>query len=131
MAVKITLKQLNELGACGDQRKLFEETFGEEVSFKAKAQAVETAIKMADRFDFDWASDCLLEGVYQKAYEEARAPLLKAYEEARAPLLKAYEEARAPLWKAYLEAKAPLLKAYKEARAKLFAEIYFEQESKG
>jgi hypothetical protein len=117
--VKITLKQLKDLDACEEQLELFEDTFGEEVSFKTEAQAVNIAVKMALKFDFEWASGNLLKGDYRKAYDEAEAPLLKAYEEAEAPLLKAYKEARAPLWKAYDEAEAPLWKAYKEARAPL------------
>ena len=120
MAVKITLKQLNELGACENQLKLFEETFGEEAIFKTKAQAVETAIKMARKFDFEWAAIKLLSRGYRKDYQETKAPLWEAYLEAKAPLRKAYKEAI-----------APLQQAYEEAIAKLFAELYFKQEPKG
>ncbi len=139
--VKITLNQLKGLDACEEQLKLFEETFGEEVSFKTKAQAVKVAVKMAHKFDFDWASDNLLKGDCLKVYLEALAPFLKAYNEAEAPLLKAYNEAKATLLKVYLEALAPFLKAYEEAEAPLweayeeaiakkFAECYFDQEQK-
>jgi hypothetical protein len=127
--VKITLKQLKNLDACEDQLKLFEEVFGESVSFKTKAQAIKVAVKVAQKFDFEgWASANLLKGGYRKAYWEAEAPLLKAYEEAVAPLWEAYQEAKAPLLKAYNEAVAPLWEAYQEALAKEFAKCYFDQE---
>ena len=139
MTVTITLKQLKSLDACEDQLNLFEEVFGESVSFKTKAQATKVAVKTAHKFDFGWASDNLLGGVYRKAYLEAEAPLLEAYEEAEAPLWEAYMEAKAPLWEAHLEAIAPLLEAYEEAEAPLwkayneaiakeFAKCYFDQE---
>jgi division protein CdvB (Snf7/Vps24/ESCRT-III family) len=115
--VTITLKQLKGLYACEDQLNLFEEVFGESVSFKTKSQAVKVAVKMANKFDFNWASENLLEGDYRKAYEEAIAPSWEAYEEAEAPLLEAYKEA-----------EAPLLEAYDEAIAKEFAKCYFDQE---
>ena len=124
-AVKITLNQLKGLNACEEQLKLFEETFGEEVSFKTKAQAVKVAVKMAHKFDFYWASDNLLKGDCLEVYLEALAPFLKAYNEAEAPLLKAYNEAKAPFLKAYNEAEAPLLKAYNEAKATLL-KVYLE-----
>ena len=82
--VKIILNQLKGLGACKEQLKLFEDTFGEEVSFKTKAQAVKVAVKMVNKFEFRWASDNLLGGAYRKAYEETIAPLYEAYEEALA-----------------------------------------------
>ena len=123
--VTITLDQLKSLNACEEQLKLFEEVFGDTVSFKTEAQATKVAVKMAHKFDFGWASDNLLKGGYRKAHEEAEASLYKAYEEAREPLLKAYEEAVATLWKAYKEAEAPLYKAYKEAEAPLY-EAYEE-----
>ena len=148
--VTITLNQLKGLDACEDQLKLFEEVFGDTVSFKTKAQAVKVAVKVAHKFDFDWASDNLLKGVYRKAYWEAEAsleedyyeavdPFWKAYREARDPLWNAYEVAKAPLredyWeaisplsKAYDEAKAPLYKDYEVAIAKEFAKCYFDQE---
>ena len=137
--VKITLNRLKGLDACKEQLKLFEDTFGKEVSFKTKAQAVKVAVKMAHKFDFVWASRNLLRGGYLKSYNEAEAHLWEAYEEVKAPLWEAYKEAEAHLWEAYEEAKAPLREAYyeavaplreayKEALAKEFAECYFEQE---
>lgn len=106
MTVKITLKQLKQADACEDQLKLFKETFGEEVGFKTKAQAIKTASKMAHKFNLNWASLNLLSEDYRKAYEEAVVPL----------------------WETYLEAEAPLMKVYREALAKEFAKCYFNQE---
>ena len=127
--VKITLKQLKNLDACEDQLKLFEKVFGESVSFKTEAQAVKVAVKVAQKFDFEWwASHKLLKGDYRKAYYEALTPLYKAYMEAEAPLWKVYLEAIPPFEEAYLEAEAPLRKTYKEAIAKEFAKCYFDQE---
>ena len=116
MTVTVTLKQLKNLDACEDQLKLFEEVFGDTVSFKTKAQAVKVAVNMAQKFDFGWASDNLLKGGYRKAYWEAEAPLWEAHLEAILPLGKTYWEAEAPLWK-----------AYQEALAKEFAKCYFDQ----
>ena len=114
--VILTLKQLKELKACGNQTKLFKKVFGESVSFNSKKEAIKVAIKMAHKFHFNWASYNLLQGYYRKAYKEARVLLREAY------------------WKevAYLEkdcykARAPLLEAYKEAIAKEFAKCYFDQ----
>ena len=137
--VSITLEQLESKDACREQVELFSKMFGSSVSFKTKEEAVKVAVKVFDKFNFNWATDNLLNSNNRKAYWEATAPLWKAYMEAKAPLgeaymeaeallWKAYEEAKAPLWKAYREAKTPLLKAYEEARAPLW-EAYREARS--
>ena len=133
----ITVKQLKAKDACEDQVQLFQETFGDTLELKSKDQALKLAKVMAQEFDFDWASEELLNDfeAYKeakaplwKAYKEAEAPLWNAYKEAKAPLVKAYEEAGVPLWKAYKEAEAPLWAACKEAMAQLFAQMYWDQE---
>jgi len=138
----ITYQILEAKGACESQVSLFKELF-------LKGLTVETALSVADKFDFSWAAEALLSEEGRKAYDEAEAPLREAYEEAEAPLWKAYQEAKAslwepydeaeaslwkayrevmePLWKAYDEAEAPLRKVYKEACAKLFAELYLKE----
>jgi hypothetical protein len=144
--MKLNVKTLIEAKACAPQVKLFKELFpdGAEVS-------EETAISVANKFDWDWAASNLLSASGREVYEEAEAPILKAYEEAEAPLLKAYKEAIAPLWedykeaiapllkayeeaeapllKAYEEAEAPLLKAYREAKAQIFVRLYIKENS--
>ena len=111
----ITVKQLKAKDACEDQVQLFQETFGDTLELKSKDQALKLAKVMAQEFDFEWASENLLNDF--KAYGEAEVTLYEAYGEAIAPSYRAYEEAIAPLWEAYMEAKA-----------QLFAEMYWEQE---
>jgi hypothetical protein len=144
----ITYQMLKAKGACETQVALFKELFP-----NGAPLTVETALSVANKFDWDWAisnllskegkaayeeAEALLLAAYEEAkapllaaYEEAEALLLAAYEEAKAPLLAAYEEARVPLWAAYKEARAPLLAAYKEAKAKLFAELYIKENTCG
>ena len=97
----ITLKQLRRAGACEPQVQLFKTTFGQSAEVN-----LETALKMAQKFDWNWAAANLLPAPAWKAYEEAMAPAWKAYDEARAQASKAYKEATAPAWKAYEEARA-------------------------
>jgi hypothetical protein len=146
MPKPINAQLLKKLEACFPQVELFEKIFGEEDA----PLSVETAVKRASDFDWDWAAMNLLSEenreTYEEAkahllktykeakahllktYEKAKAPLRKTYEEAKAPLLKTYKEAKAPLRKTYEEAKAPLLKTYKEAKAQTFAELYLTQQ---
>ena len=110
----ITAEMLNASGVCGDQLKLFQETFGEEVEVNLTnaRKALEAGL------DVSWCATFLSQPL-RKAYEEAEAPLRKAYQDAVATLWKAYQEAVAPLSKAYDEAVAPLSKAHDEAVATL------------
>jgi 6-phosphofructokinase len=52
---KITTAKLRERNACLDQIALFKRLFGSEV-----VVTVELAVKHADDFDFEWATDNLL-----------------------------------------------------------------------
>jgi hypothetical protein len=107
----ITYKMLKAKGACESQASLFKELFP-----NGAPLSVETAVSVADKFDWDWAAINLLTQEGKGAYQEAVAPLCKAY-----------QEAKEPLWKAYQEALAPLYKAYQEAVAPLFAEICIKE----
>ena len=131
----VDLLERHDRRACNDQILLFRKLFPD-----GAPMTVETAVSVAERFDWVWAATNLLSTSGRKAYEEAEAPLLKAYREAKAPFLKAYEEAvatlwkayeeaKAPLWKAYEEAEAPFLKAYEEAKARTFAKIFIGENS--
>ena len=104
----ITAERLAALGACKQQVNLFRQMFPDGAPLTA-----ETALNVADKFNWDWAAKGLLPPAALKAYEEATAPAGKAYEEATAPAGKAYEEA-----------KATARKAYEEAKAVAFAEAY-------
>ena len=97
----ITLKQLRRKGACEPQVQLFKTTFGQSAEV-----TIETALKMADKFDWTWAAKKLLPAPAWKAFSEARAQAWKAYEEATATAEKAYEETLATAEKAYDEARA-------------------------
>ena len=121
----ITVKQLKDKKACECQVQLFQDTFGDTLELKSKDHALKLAKVMAQGFDFDWASENLLNDF--KSYDEAIVPFYKAILEAMAPLWKACEEAGVPLYKAYLEDGAPLYEAYKEEKAQLFAEMYWDQ----
>ena len=108
--MKITLSQLINADACEGQRKLFEQTFGQEVEVTE-----EICAKYAQKFDFIWASENLLNDNQRKAYDEAVAPHENAYDEAMAPHEKAYREAVDSHEKAYFKACASYQKAYNKA----------------
>ena len=142
----ITYEMLKAKDACESQVSLFKELFP-----KGASLSVETAVSVADKFDWGWAARNLLSGSGYKAYQEAKKPLYKAYleavepldkayleaiepldkayKEAVATLYKAYQEAKKPLYKAYKEAETPLYKAYLEAIATLFTKIYIKEQT--
>ena len=86
----ITLKMLQDAGACHDQVVLFRKHFGRSVDVTR-----ERCVEFADVFDWDWAARRLLSAPALAAYDAARAPALAAYHAARAPALAAYHAARA------------------------------------
>ena len=108
--MKITLKQLKDARACEDQRKLFEQTFGQSVEVTE-----ELCRTYAQKFDFSWASVRLLNDNQRKAYDEACASYQKAFYKAIAPHEKAYREAVDSHEKAYFKACASYQKAYNKA----------------
>ena len=113
--MKITPEMLRDLKACESQYRLFVELFPDGVEITE-----ELCVKHAHDFDFEWASQNLLNSSRLGAYEEAIAPHRRAYSEAVALHWKAYEEAIAPHRRAYSEAVALHWKPREEAMARNF-----------
>jgi len=119
----ITLKQLQDAGACEEQQKLFKQAFGEQVEI---SEAL--AVQYAKVFNWEWAAEHLLSVLGRKAYREAVAAAVKAYHEAVVTAAKTYCEAEATAAKAYDEAVAAAWKTYREARAIAFYRAYVEEQ---
>jgi len=128
----ITLKQLQDAGACEEQQKLFKQAFGEQVEI---SEAL--AVQYAKVFNWEWAAEHLLSVLGRKAYREAEATAWKTYCEAEAaawktyceaeaPAAKAYDEAVVAAYTAYREAVAAAWKTYREAKAIAFYRAYVE-----
>ena len=91
--MKITVKQLRDLGACAEQVEMFECLFG------ASVEVTEAlCVKHAQDFGvgaWDWAAGHLLSPSARAEYEAAVAPARAEYEAARAPAWAEYGAARA------------------------------------
>ncbi len=98
----LTLQQLIEKNACSEQVKLFKTMFGESVIITESL-----FLSVADKFDWDWASDNLLDERQRKLYNESRSAALKLYNESISAALKLYNESMAPAEKLYDESMAP------------------------
>lgn len=121
---EIALGQLE--GACSEQVELFEEIFGNKVSFMSLKEAKNIAKKYAFSFDFDWAAQNLLNDEGWKAYQEAEAFLWKFHQESATPHIETHAEAKS--LKVYQEAIGLIWKEYAKAKAELFAELYYNQD---
>ena len=110
----ITTKLLKSKGACADQIRLFAKLFP-----AGAPLTVETAVSVADKFNWDWAAEKLLSADGCNAYHAATKPARDAYDAAIKPALDAY----------YAAIK-PARDAYSAARATAFAEIYISENTK-
>ena len=124
----LTEADLRSKNACHLQLKLFIKTFPNGVTLRSEAQAIRLAKSMADKFDFEWAAEKLLDAPAEAACRKAVAPARAAYEKAADTAWVAYEEAKATAWAAYKEAKAAAWAAYREVRASALA-AYREAEA--
>ena len=94
----INANRLAELGACEPEIDRFLEIFGDDDA----PLTVETAVKYAADFNWNWAAENLL----------------------TPSLWRTYQEAEIPLWRIYLETNATPWHALQEVRAYLFASLY-------
>jgi hypothetical protein len=106
--MKITLKQLRRAGACEGQVQLFKDAFGTE----AEANE-ENARKMAQSFDWSWASDRLLTLSQREAYRAIVALAWEAYRAIQDPAMEAYRAIVDPAMEAYLAIQGPAWEAYR------------------
>ena len=97
----ITLKQLDNRGACKGQRDLFEKLFGASVEITK-----ELCIKHASDFDWTWATKNFLSASAQVEYDKACASAQVEYDKACAPAQVEYDKACAPAWAEYDKACA-------------------------
>ena len=88
----ITLKMLEKAQACADQRKLFGETFGDQVEVTEENCAKAVAAGLS----FEWAARNLLSPVQKAEYKRIQAPALAEYERIQAPALAEYKRIQAP-----------------------------------
>ena len=58
--ITITLQQLKNKRACPNQQELFQELFRQQATFQTLEEALRTACKYYDKFDWNWASNNLL-----------------------------------------------------------------------
>ena len=75
---KLTLQTLKDHGACTDQLKLFQKTFGDSVNVTVKR-----AVAAASLFDWSWAR-CLLSATARAEYDRVCAPARAEYDRVRA-----------------------------------------------
>jgi hypothetical protein len=106
----ITLAQLLAAKACEPQVKLFEEVFGDSVSFDNE----NFFVPYAQKFDFAWGAAHLLSAPAQKTYSEQPALARKTYKEQTALAWKTYSEQIAPAQKTHSEQTALARKTYDE-----------------
>ena len=99
--MRITLQQLIDAGACGDQRELFQQRYGDSVRVTKRE-----CIAAAQLFDWDWAAQHLLSAPARRAWNEATTTARRAYHKALAPAQRAYDKATTPARRAYDEARA-------------------------
>ena len=105
MPKELTIDQLN--GVCSKQVRLFHSIFGKKLVLGSVLSARKLAVKYVDKFDFDCASENLLSVASQEAYKNGKSRL----------------------WKAYKYENTPLRKTYNEDVAKLFAKLYYFENS--
>lgn len=119
MKAVITLEQLENLHACGDQVDKFRELFGESVEVTE-----ELALKHTGDFDFDWVARKLL-----------RPPVLAEYERVCASARAEYTQTCASAWAEYkrvcasarVRVCASARAEYEQVFAVTFANLYVQQ----
>ena len=115
--MKITIKQLEEHGACIKQVRRFKRLFGSEVSV-TKARC----LKHTQQFDFNWAAFKLLSRPARAEYNKARMAAWAEYDEARMAAWAEYDEARMATWAEHKKALRPAWAEYNKAKAAAWAE---------
>lgn len=120
--MKFTVDKLIQARACQEQVDLFRETFpdGAEVS-------VDTAVSVAEIFDWDFAAMHFLSIEGTKVYNKAEAPFWETYYKTVAPLWETCLDVDAPCLESYNEARDLLWRTYKRACARVFAELYIKE----
>jgi hypothetical protein len=89
----ITLKQLEELGACESQRILFRVRFGESVKLTKKV-----ILKHQHEFNLNWLSVYVLNDANQKRLGEEAQEAYNEYWDLRTAVIKEYENWRDKNW---------------------------------
>ena len=87
-----SLKMLTDARACSEQVDLFRKTFGESVNV-----TVARACKVADKFDWDFASR-FLDDEGKAEYERVRGPALAEYQRVSSPAWAEYQRVHGPAW---------------------------------
>ena len=120
----ITLAQLREAKACESQTELFEQVFGDSVSFDDE----NFFVPYAQKFDFGWGARNLLSTLAWKTFDKQIALARKTFNEQIAPARKTFDEQYAPAKKTFYEQIAPARKTYREQTAILFTRTYLSME---
>jgi hypothetical protein len=142
----ITLAQLRKAKASKSQTELFEQVFGDSVSFDDE----NFFVPYAQKFDFRWVARNLLSAPARKTFNEQYALARKTFDEQIAPARKTFDEqialarktfyeqtalARktfdkqtALAWKTFDEQIAPARKTFNEQTAIIFARAYLSME---
>jgi hypothetical protein len=120
----ITLAQLREAKACESQVKLFEQVFGDSVSFDNE----NFFVPYAQKFDFAWGARNLLSAPARKTSYEQYDLAEKTFDKQIDLAEKTYDEQTALARKTFDEQYALAWKTYREQIAILFTRAYLSME---
>ena len=119
--MKITKRLLESKGACEEQVELFAQLFP-----KGVVLTKELCVEHAQRFDWDWAAEHLLEARAWEQYNKTRAPAWEQYIKIDVTAWEQYMKIEAPAWEQYKNITDPAYEQYKKQCA-----IAFYEASKG
>ena len=88
----LKLTDLTDNKACQEQVKLFKKLFGDNLTVNSEDEAVKVALKVAHKFDFNWASSNLLGIPAWKEYEKVTQLAWKEYKKVQQPALEEYRK---------------------------------------
>ena len=115
--MKITLADLDEAGACYDQRGEFARLFPEGVEVTP-----DLCEKYSDVFDWEWAAENLLSPSAWAEYEKVRASAWAEYGKVRASARAEYGKVSASAWAEYDKVMAPARAEYNKVMASAWVE---------
>ncbi len=126
MAVTITYEELMHARACEEQLDLFENTFGDSVTFDT-LEAFVTACQ-SHPFDYEWAAENLLTRAASAGYTRVKAAARADYERVTAAALAAYNRVKAAARTDYDRVTAAARADYDRVRDAAFANAYWNQQ---
>lgn len=114
MTKRITLEILR--GACEPQRAEFAKRFPKGIVLKSEQDAIDTAVEVAEVFNWAWAAANLLSNGTRKDFERAKAIAWKNYRRIEAAAQKDFERVDTAAWENYKSDTATLWEDYRRVR---------------